>query len=218
MSFVEVVNSMWRLDVPKALSDVVEALLGAVLIDSCYDYEVTREVVLRLLKEPLEYVHPRMGDDSLHEFLKWVGIFGCGQVQFRLVIFVILVGYLITSPSPNRKASSPGEEDPDAPKDLIYDVVHGIDIKPPVSIAYKTSIMGTRAEAAHKAHLLLQGARGGTLGASLVRGSSRRRRNLRRQLEEEEEAEVEALILEQEVDAGAGASDRDNFERLSESY
>jgi hypothetical protein len=34
--------------------------------------------------------------------------------------------------------------------------VHGIDIEPPVPIAYKTSIVGTRAEAAHKAHLLLQ--------------------------------------------------------------
>src|SRR5258706_3910055 len=57
---------------------------------------------------------------------------------------------------PHRKASSPGEEDPDAPKNLIYVVVHGIDIEPPVPIAYKTSIVGTRAEAAHKAHLLLQ--------------------------------------------------------------
>ena len=54
ISFVEAVNSMWRLDVPKALSDVVEALLGAVLIDSSYDYELTREVVLRLLKKPLD--------------------------------------------------------------------------------------------------------------------------------------------------------------------
>jgi len=34
--------------------------------------------------------------------------------------------------------------------------VHGIDLEPPVPIAYKTSIVGTRAEAAHKAHLLLQ--------------------------------------------------------------
>ena len=40
---------MWHLDTPKGLSDVIEALLGAVLIDSSHDYEVTREVVLRLL-------------------------------------------------------------------------------------------------------------------------------------------------------------------------
>ena len=90
MSYVEVVDSMWRLDVPKALSDVVEALLGAVLIDSSYDYELTREVVLRLLKEPLEYVHPQLPDDPIHEFLKWVGKFGCGQVRFRSVVIVIL--------------------------------------------------------------------------------------------------------------------------------
>ena len=44
MSLVEVVNSMWRLDVPKARSDVVEALLDAVLIDLSYDYELTGEV------------------------------------------------------------------------------------------------------------------------------------------------------------------------------
>ena len=92
MSYVEVVDSMWRLDVPKALSDVVEALVGAVLIDSSYDYELVREVVLRLLKEPLEYVHPQLADDPIHEFLKWVGKFGCGQVRFRLVIFLVLFG------------------------------------------------------------------------------------------------------------------------------
>ena len=57
---------------------------------------------------------------------------------------------------PYRKASSPGEEDPNAPKDLIYVVVHGIDIEPPVPIAYKTSIMGARAEAARKVQPLLQ--------------------------------------------------------------
>jgi len=56
----------------------------------------------------------------------------------------------------NRKASSPGEEDPNAPKNLIYVVVHGVDIEPPVPITYKTSIVGTRAEAAQQAHLLLQ--------------------------------------------------------------
>ena len=57
---------------------------------------------------------------------------------------------------PHRKASSPGEEDPNAPKNLIYVVVHGIDIYPPVPIGYKISIVGVRAEAAHKAQLLLQ--------------------------------------------------------------
>ena len=88
MSFVEVVDSMWRLDVPKALYDVVEAVLGAVLIDSSYDYELARDVVLRLLKEPLEYVHPQLADDPIHEFLKWVGKFSCGQVRFRLVIYL----------------------------------------------------------------------------------------------------------------------------------
>src|SRR5258706_7670143 len=63
-------------------------------------------------------------------------------------------GYLISFPY--RKASSPGEDDPNAPKNLIYVVVHGVDIEPPVPIAYKTSIMGAQAEAARKAQLLLQ--------------------------------------------------------------
>jgi hypothetical protein len=34
--------------------------------------------------------------------------------------------------------------------------VHEINIEPPVPIAYKTSLVGTRAEAARQAHLLLQ--------------------------------------------------------------
>ena len=92
MSYPEVVDSMWRLDIPKALSDVVEALMGAVLIDSNYDYELAREIALRLLKEPLEYVHPQLADDPIHEFLKWVGKFGCGKVRFRYVVFINLLG------------------------------------------------------------------------------------------------------------------------------
>ena len=103
MSFVKVINSMWHLNTPKGFSDVIEALLGVVLIDSSYAYKVTREVVLRLLKEPLEYVHPQMADDPIHEFLKWVGRFGCGQVPFRLVIFMIHVRYLVSPPPHNRK-------------------------------------------------------------------------------------------------------------------
>lgn len=34
--------------------------------------------------------------------------------------------------------------------------MHGVDIEPPVPIAYKTSLVGTRAEAAQKAQVLLQ--------------------------------------------------------------
>ena len=101
MSFVEVVDSMWHLDTPKGLSDVIEALLGAVLIDSSNDYEVTHEVVLRLLKEPLEYVHPQMADDPIRESLKWAGKFGYGQVLFRLVFSMVLVGYMISPPPPH---------------------------------------------------------------------------------------------------------------------
>jgi hypothetical protein len=85
------------------------------------------------------------------EIWLWAGPVPVGPISsYSSQIFVL-------TPTPtHRKASSPGEEDPDAPKNLIYVVVHGVDIEPPVPIAYKTSIVGTRAEAAHKAHLLLQ--------------------------------------------------------------
>lgn len=89
MDFPEVIDKVWKLDSPKALSDVVESLLGAVFVDSGWRYDVVRDVALHLLQEALEYVHVDMPSDPTSEFLMWVGRRGCTQVCYRYCFILV---------------------------------------------------------------------------------------------------------------------------------
>lgn len=83
MTFEQIIDVLWRLDAPKAIGDVVEALLGAVFIDSGWRYDVADRVALHLLEDVLNFVHPDMRSDPTTEFLLWVGRHGCNQVRYR---------------------------------------------------------------------------------------------------------------------------------------
>jgi len=83
MTFEQIIEVLWKLDAPKAIGDVVEALLGAVFVDSGWSYDVANTVALHLLKEVLQLVHPDMPCDPTTEFLLWVGRYGCTQVKYR---------------------------------------------------------------------------------------------------------------------------------------
>lgn len=83
MSFPQIIDSIWSLDAPKALSDVVEALLGAIFVDCGWRYDVVAEVIKRLLEDVLAYVHTEMPADPASEFMIWVARYGCTQVKYR---------------------------------------------------------------------------------------------------------------------------------------
>lgn len=83
MSIEEIIDSIWKLEVPKALSDVVEALLGAILVDSGWRYDAVHEVVMRLFDNVLKCVHPNMPADPATEFMLWVAKYGCTQVKYK---------------------------------------------------------------------------------------------------------------------------------------
>lgn len=83
MSFEQIIEVLWKLDAPKAIGDVVEALLGAVFVDSGWSYDVANRVALHLLEEVLQLVHPDMPSDPTTEFLLWVGRHGCNHVKYR---------------------------------------------------------------------------------------------------------------------------------------
>ena len=90
MSFEQIIEDLWKLDAPKAIGDVVEALLGAVFVDSGWNYEAANRVTLHLLEEVLQLVHPDMPSDPTTEFLLWVGRYGCTQVKYRYSFLVRL--------------------------------------------------------------------------------------------------------------------------------
>lgn len=135
MDFTQVIDNIWRLDAPKALGDMVEALIGAVFVDSGWNYNIVKDVVIRLFKEVLDYIHPDMPLDPTSEFMIWVAKHGCTQARYR-------------------KASSSEKVEPW--KDQVFVTIHGIDVGPPGSIQPKTSPVLARAEASVSARKLLE--------------------------------------------------------------
>ncbi|ESK86769.1 type iii restriction enzyme [Moniliophthora roreri MCA 2997] len=83
-SAVTIVRDGWRYDPPKAISDVFEAIMGAVFIDSGYNYEVTAGVVERVMQEVLEVLSPIVCLDPVSILTKWVAGNKCRlKVEFR---------------------------------------------------------------------------------------------------------------------------------------
>ncbi|KAK7049438.1 Dicer-like protein 1 [Paramarasmius palmivorus] len=83
-SALTIVRDGWRYDPPKAISDVFEAIMGAVLIDSGYNYSVTAGVVEKVMKDVLEVLSPDVCLDPVTVLTKWVAGNKCRvNVEFR---------------------------------------------------------------------------------------------------------------------------------------
>jgi len=83
MTAEEIVSDGWKIDVPKPLSDVVEALFGAIFIDIGYDYEKTAAIICDAVREILELLSPDMPRDPSSRLMVFVGKMGCRKVKFR---------------------------------------------------------------------------------------------------------------------------------------
>ncbi|KAH6919140.1 type III restriction enzyme [Coprinopsis sp. MPI-PUGE-AT-0042] len=73
----EIVDRGWKYDPPKAISDVFESVVGAVLVDSGYDYEKTAVVVKVIMWEVLEALEVDSVKDPVSELVEWVAKEGC---------------------------------------------------------------------------------------------------------------------------------------------
>lgn len=86
----EIVRLGWKFDPPKALSDVFESLLGAVLVDSGYDYEKTAAVVEYVMEDVLEALSPDVAKDPVSELMEWVAGKGCSKMVFKCIFSSII--------------------------------------------------------------------------------------------------------------------------------
>jgi endoribonuclease Dicer len=73
----------WKYDPPKVISDLTESVLGALFIDSGYDYEHFKMTVLRIFADLLAVVTPALPMDPSAELLMWVTSHGCTKCRFR---------------------------------------------------------------------------------------------------------------------------------------
>ncbi|KAF5370850.1 hypothetical protein D9758_001794 [Tetrapyrgos nigripes] len=79
-----IVERGWRYDPPKALSDVFEGIVGAILIDSGYDYERTACVVEGVMQDLLDVLSPSVPLDPVSTLTRWLQASGCQQrLTFR---------------------------------------------------------------------------------------------------------------------------------------
>ncbi|KAJ7349123.1 hypothetical protein DFH08DRAFT_697596 [Mycena albidolilacea] len=81
----EIVQRGWRYDPPKALSDVFESVVGAILVDSNYNYERTVSMVEFVMQDVLDALTPSLRRDPISELMEWAGISGC--ISSKHIVF-----------------------------------------------------------------------------------------------------------------------------------
>ncbi|KAG9318230.1 hypothetical protein JVU11DRAFT_311 [Chiua virens] len=73
----------WKYDPPKALSDVLESLVGAVLVDSAYNFEKTAAVVEVVMSDILDVLTTNLPRDPVSELMVWAATQGCKRIAFQ---------------------------------------------------------------------------------------------------------------------------------------
>jgi endoribonuclease Dicer len=79
----EIIKDGWKHEPPKVLSDVVESLIGAVLLDSGWNWEKTRCVAENIMKDMLEAVSLDLPNDPITEFYLWAAKSKCKKIRYK---------------------------------------------------------------------------------------------------------------------------------------
>ncbi|GJJ12209.1 hypothetical protein Clacol_006450 [Clathrus columnatus] len=83
MDYFHVVVEGWRYNPPKALSDVMESLCGAMFVDSHYDYERVKPVILKIMDPLLQVLRPKLPRDPTSELYIYMARKGCQNARFE---------------------------------------------------------------------------------------------------------------------------------------
>ena len=83
ITFEDIVDTGWKHDPPKAISDVLESILGAVLVDSAYNYDLAASVTEFVLSDVLAILTPTLRKDPVSDLMIWTAISGCRRITFR---------------------------------------------------------------------------------------------------------------------------------------
>ncbi|THG95342.1 hypothetical protein EW026_g6294 [Hermanssonia centrifuga] len=79
----EIIRNGWKHDPPKAISDVLESVLGAVFVDMNFDFEKAAVIVESVLQDLLVVLSPDMPRDPVSELMVWSAKAGCRKITFR---------------------------------------------------------------------------------------------------------------------------------------
>ncbi|EJD06192.1 uncharacterized protein FOMMEDRAFT_145449 [Fomitiporia mediterranea MF3/22] len=125
-SYEDVSLNDWRYDPPKVLGDIFESVIGAVFVDSGFDYTITAPIIEELMKDVLVLLHPDIPYDPVSRLLQWVAKSGCMRAKFQRTQ---------TNPRVNRK-------------DGVVVLIHDRIVAGPITAANKPLAKGLVAEKA----------------------------------------------------------------------
>jgi endoribonuclease Dicer len=85
-----IINTGWKFDPPKVLSDVFESVVGAVLIDTGYNYEKTTGIVEHIMEDILGILSPAVRLDPISTLVQWIAGSKCQEkAKFRQARFFL---------------------------------------------------------------------------------------------------------------------------------
>jgi endoribonuclease Dicer len=79
----DTISKGWKYDPPKALSDVLESIVGAVLVDTRFDFEKTAVIVEAVISDVLEVLTTDLPRDPVSELMVWAAAAGCRRISFQ---------------------------------------------------------------------------------------------------------------------------------------
>lgn len=145
----DIVLQSWAHDPPKVISDILESLIAAILIDSGYNLDKTVCIVEAIMQCVLEVLSPDLPPEPVSAFFLWAAKSGCKRILLRCVLDVVLFdsGFLM---EPSSKTCSR----PDSKQnDTVSVVVHDTTVVGPVTAS---SLPVARAFASEHARMILQ--------------------------------------------------------------
>ncbi|KAG8902461.1 Dicer-like protein 1 [Tulasnella sp. 403] len=83
MTYEDILRSTWKIHSPKTLGDLIEAVMGAVLVDSNYDLRAAFDVLEKVMEEPMKALHPDLPLDPVSELMQYMQRKGCIRVRFK---------------------------------------------------------------------------------------------------------------------------------------
>lgn len=85
-STLDIIYNGWKQEPPKAISDVLESVLGAVFVDCGWDFEKAGAVTQNVLQDLLEVLSPDMPRDPVSNLMVWSAQSGCRKISFQYVL------------------------------------------------------------------------------------------------------------------------------------
>ncbi|OBZ75101.1 Endoribonuclease Dicer 3a [Grifola frondosa] len=83
MSSVDIINTGWKHDPPKAISDVLESIFGALFIDCDHNFEKAAAITEMIMQDFLVELSPNLPRDPVSELMIWAARSGCSQIKFQ---------------------------------------------------------------------------------------------------------------------------------------